>query len=719
MAKLIYAEDAPPELKAKLNFVKNRVLFLSPSVSSGHEREPCNDDFEALSATTLGTGGFGEVYKVRHKVSKNIYAIKVIGKKKVLDNKLVDQIRLETRIMYSIKHEHIIKLYNHFEDDKRFYLVLELAPKGHLYEKLKLVSRFSEKLAAQYMREVIAAVQYLHSTTPPIIHRDIKPENILLDAKERAKLCDFGWSNFFNPNTKRMTYCGTPDYLAPEMIKKEGHDQSIDIWNLGVLLFELLAGNAPFGGSNQRELFSNILKLRINFPKNFPKLAKDLVLKLLKVDPKERLSLDAVISHPWFKNNLELHPVPSLIIKAEKQLPTLENDLEEEDFEAVSRVSKVNREEEGQKVAEKVKDELKDIIPTQRSEKDNVIENLTKNLQAANKELNELKGELQAKVHELESAKEEYNDLKKKIGGSPVGYESPDKQEIRRLKEEIMKYTTINKGRHQTSEELYRTTNELSERVSQQKLLNNELNTTKDMNKILESKLLEAVEKLKQMEKKYEEVQESLKEEKLIKEKSKVELEFKIEELKYKLNNNATNDEESEEERMVAEAAQECQISLKEVEEKIASSMAQAGMNINFIEEIDKAERLMEELKQKHKEEMHALEQAQEKALTELRAKHSKELKEEKANKNKAVEELELQMFQYEEQEGKAGTTVRNEMNLQEQNLQLQKAIEATKLQVELSAIGYKSIQDKLKNNELKIQQLISQLSSKCISSHY
>ena len=112
--------EVPPELVDKVNNVKNRMLFLSPSVLSGEERECRKDDFESLANSNIGVGGFGKVYKVRHKVSKNVYAIKVINKKKILEHDLVEQIKLEVKIMYKLDHNHILKLYNHYEDDDNF-----------------------------------------------------------------------------------------------------------------------------------------------------------------------------------------------------------------------------------------------------------------------------------------------------------------------------------------------------------------------------------------------------------------------------------------------------------------------------------------------------------------------------------------------------------------------------------------------------------------------
>ena len=155
--------------------------------------------------------------------------------------------------MYSLDHPNIIKLYNHFEDDKNFYLILELAEGGALFHKLVKLRSFDEATACQYMREVALAVQYLHTREPPIIHRDIKPENIFLDNDGVGKLGDFGWSS--TSEEVRSTYCGTLEYLAPEMIDRIGHDIRLDLWNLGILLFELLSGRAPFQSKNQNELF--------------------------------------------------------------------------------------------------------------------------------------------------------------------------------------------------------------------------------------------------------------------------------------------------------------------------------------------------------------------------------------------------------------------------------------------------------------------------------
>eukprot|EP01017_Pseudomicrothorax_dubius_P045633 TRINITY_DN7913_c0_g1_i1.p1 TRINITY_DN7913_c0_g1~~TRINITY_DN7913_c0_g1_i1.p1 ORF type:complete len:292 (-),score=69.74 TRINITY_DN7913_c0_g1_i1:640-1515(-) len=146
-----------------------------------------------------------------------------------------------------------------------------------------------------------------------IIHRDLKPENILIDETDKAKLADFGWSNFLEPNLRRQTYCGTVDYLAPEMLQPgHEHDQAVDVWSVGVLIFELLTGRSPFAPSGAGKLSKkevetmtkdNISNGRLDMPLDFPVIARDLVTKILQKDPRRRLSLEEIKNHAWFSYN--------------------------------------------------------------------------------------------------------------------------------------------------------------------------------------------------------------------------------------------------------------------------------------------------------------------------------------------------------------------------------------------------------------------------------
>ena len=159
----------------------------------------------------------------------------------------------------------------------------------------------------QYIKDLASVLEFLHGKG--IIHRDIKPENILLDKAGRIKVADFGWSNFLKPNVPRTTFCGTLDYLPPEMLTRSHvHDQMVDIWSIGVLCYELLTGKAPFmpnDVSNLKDIEKatqeNIANVKYDFPKDFPALARDLVSKILKKNPRTRLSLPEIKSHPWIK----------------------------------------------------------------------------------------------------------------------------------------------------------------------------------------------------------------------------------------------------------------------------------------------------------------------------------------------------------------------------------------------------------------------------------
>ena len=309
---------ADPNNPPKLNKVRNRCLILSPTVNAGLEPESKIRDFE--KEREIGKGGFGLVWKVIHKKTQKVYCIKVIQKQGIIEQKLVPQMNREIEIMYILNNPHCLRLKNHFEDDNNFYLVMPLASKGQLYRVLKKFRKFDERTAAQILRETISALQYLHSFKPPIIHRDIKPENLLLNEGGRILLADYGWSNFNMEGDVRKTFCGTPEYIAPEMLMKKGHDTRVDIWSIGILMFELLSGYSPFVAKSNQELYQNIRRLKIQWPKDMPPLAKNLIARILKLNPLDRPSFDEILSHQWFKQTKMIKPLLENKMKTTKDL---------------------------------------------------------------------------------------------------------------------------------------------------------------------------------------------------------------------------------------------------------------------------------------------------------------------------------------------------------------------------------------------------------------
>ena len=292
--------------KIILNDVKNRFLPIPHSTINESNHEPDITDFQLIKE--LGSGSFGQVYLVYHKITKIKYALKAIDKNDKSNIKEKHYFYREIEIMYKIEHPNVVKLYGHFEDNNFCYFIMEYIPNGNIYKLIPKHGRkrLENKKIASILKDVICAVYYLHNMNPPIIHRDIKPENILLDENNQAKLTDFGWSNYLNSNHKRNTLCGTPIYLSPEVINQKGHDEKVDIWCIGVLIFELTTGKSPFQGENIANLKKNILLLKINWPKDINYEERDLISKILKYNPKDRLTLEEILEHNFFKKYFPL-----------------------------------------------------------------------------------------------------------------------------------------------------------------------------------------------------------------------------------------------------------------------------------------------------------------------------------------------------------------------------------------------------------------------------
>jgi serine/threonine protein kinase len=250
----------------------------------------------------LGKGFFGEVHRAKETgPAQRIFAVKKVGLRLIEQNRLTEQLRREINILYALEHPRIIRLYFDFDDGVSMYLGMEFAEGGNLFEKLSRQTQgFPASVASRYFCETCEALEYLHHLPEKVIHRDIKPENILLDKEDHIKLADFGWANLIPADhPSRDTFCGTLDYLPPEMIMGTGHDESADMWTMGVLTYELTTGKSPFGADSKEQTCRLILGIELKFPGDLDADAKHLVVSLCKKKPSERLPVRSALKHPF------------------------------------------------------------------------------------------------------------------------------------------------------------------------------------------------------------------------------------------------------------------------------------------------------------------------------------------------------------------------------------------------------------------------------------
>ena len=289
-------ENIAPSTKA---ITKEKTSRKLPTSTRPQVRRWTLDDFEI--GRPLGTGKFGRVYLAREKRSHFIVGLKVLNKAQLQKASIEHQLRREIEIQSHLRHPNIIRMFGYFWDQTRIYLIIEYAARGELFKILRDCERFDEETSARYIVQMCDAIDYCHSKH--VIHRDIKPENILVGLNGELKIADFGWS-VHAPSSRRTTLCGTLDYLPPEMIEGKEHDASVDIWSLGVLLYEFLVGAPPFEEARQRDTCRRIRDVDLKFPSFVSPLARDLVQRFLQHDPSKRIALCDVRNHPWIVQQL-------------------------------------------------------------------------------------------------------------------------------------------------------------------------------------------------------------------------------------------------------------------------------------------------------------------------------------------------------------------------------------------------------------------------------
>lgn len=246
----------------------------------------------------LGKGAFGKVNLAVHKLSQCLCAVKSINKQFFSDDSQTKKVMQEVVMLKKTRHQNIVRLYEYFETEKHILFVIELCAGGDLLNYVRRRRRLKEDVAKCLFKQIVESLAYCHSKS--ILHRDIKLDNILLDANGQVKICDFGVGKIVKKGEKMTEQCGTPAYIAPEILRDQGYyGFKVDIWSAGVVLYAMLYGTVPFKANNMTELQKIIMKAKYSLKEDISEEARDLLKGLLERDPAKRLNISQILGHPW------------------------------------------------------------------------------------------------------------------------------------------------------------------------------------------------------------------------------------------------------------------------------------------------------------------------------------------------------------------------------------------------------------------------------------
>nr|QCH00481.1 CBL-interacting protein kinase 14 [Vitis amurensis] len=253
---------------------------------------------------TIGEGTFAKVKLAVNTENGQYVAIKIIDKHMVMENNLIFQVQREIRTMKLLHHPNIVRIHEVIGTKTKIYIVMEYVSGGQLSDKMSYVKKLDEQDARKHFQQLIDAVDYCHGRG--VYHRDLKPENLLLDSKGNVKVSDFGLSALRKPGDVLSTACGSPCYVAPELLANRGYDgAAADIWSCGVILFELLAGYLPFDDRNLMSLYKKITKAEYTCPEWFTPSQTKLISRILDTNPRRRISIAEIVEDEWFQIDYE------------------------------------------------------------------------------------------------------------------------------------------------------------------------------------------------------------------------------------------------------------------------------------------------------------------------------------------------------------------------------------------------------------------------------